>query len=104
MEHCSKLYAQDLPEHSGMEAVLPSFGVYAELDEKLTEEELSEAISRLSNGKAPGECGIPVDIFKENIDVLFVRLHALLLPCWRQREIPQNAGSQNRYPAGIARW
>ena len=59
VEHCSRFYAQDLPEHPGMEAVLPSFGVYTELNEDPTEEELSEAISTLSNGKAPGEDGIP---------------------------------------------
>ena len=28
LERYSKLYAQDLPEHPGMEAILPSFGVY----------------------------------------------------------------------------
>ena len=77
VKHCSKLYAQDLPRHPGMEAILPSFGVYAELDEEPTEEELSEAISALSNGKA-GEDGIPAEIFKENKDVLLPQLHALL--------------------------
>ena len=54
VEHYSKLHAQDLPEHPGMEAVLPSFGVYAELDDEPTEEQLSEDISSLSNEKAPG--------------------------------------------------
>ena len=71
-----------------MVAVLPSFGVYTELDEEPTEEELSEAISTLSNGKAPEEDGIPAVSFKENKDVLLPRLHALLLQCWRQRKIP----------------
>ena len=71
-----------------MEEVLPSFGVYAELDEEPTQEELSEAISVLSNGKAPGEDGIPAELFEENKDILLPRLYALLLQCWRQREIP----------------
>ena len=65
-----------------MEEILPSFGVYAKLDEEPIEEELSEAISALSNGKAPGEDGIPAEIFKENTDVFLPRLHALLLQCW----------------------
>ena len=70
MEHYPKLYAQDLPEHPGMTAALPSFGVYAESNEEPTEKEFSEAISALSNGKAPGDDGIPFNIFKENKGVL----------------------------------
>ena len=69
MEHYSKLYAQDHPEHPGMEEVLPSVGVYTELDEEPTEEELSEAISALSSGKVLGEDGIPAITFQENKDV-----------------------------------
>ena len=88
VEHYTKLYAQDLPGHPGMEAVLLSVGVYAEVDDGLTEEELSEAMSALSNGKAPGEDSISVDIFKENKDVLLLCVHALLQQCWRLREIP----------------
>ena len=72
---------QDLPEHPGMESVLPSVSVFAELDEELNEEELSEAISALSNGKARGEGGIPAENVKENKDVLLPQLHALLLQC-----------------------
>ena len=95
MEHYYKLYAQDLPEHPGMEAVLPSFGVHAELDEEPTEEELSWAISALSKGKVLGEEGIPAEIFQENKDVLLPQLHAMLATT--QNTI-QNAGRQHRYP------
>ena len=63
VEHYSKLCAQDLPVHPGMEAVFTSFGVYPELDDEPTEEEIFEAISALSNGKTPVEDGIPADIF-----------------------------------------
>ena len=63
MEYYSKFYAKDLPEHPGMEAVLLSFSVYAELAEESTKEELSEAISVLSNGKVSGKYGIPSEIF-----------------------------------------
>ena len=95
VEHYSKLYAQDLPEHPGMEAVLPSFGVYAELDDAPTEEELSEAISALSNGKAPGEDGFPAEIFKENKDFFLLQLHALLLQHWWQCKIPHKMRDTN---------
>ena len=81
VEHYSKLNAQDLPEHPRMEAVLPSFGVHVELDKQPTKEELSEAISALSNGKTPGGDGIPAEMFKENKDIVLPRLHALLLQC-----------------------
>ena len=63
VEYYSKLNAQGLSEHPGLEAALPSFGVCAELDEEPTEEELSEAISVLSNGKASGEDCIPSETF-----------------------------------------
>ena len=77
-----------------MEAVLPSFGIYAELDEKPAEEELSEAISVLSNGRALDEDGIPAEIFKEN-KMLFSRgcMH-----CAAMQNTKQNAGRQNCYP------
>ena len=50
VEHYSKLYTQGLPDHPGMEEVLPSFGVFAESDEEPTEEELSGAIIAFSLG------------------------------------------------------
>ena len=78
----------NISEHPGMEAVLPSFGLYAEFDEEPTEEEFSEAISALSNGKASGEDGIPAEIVTKTTDVLLSWLHALLLQYWQQREIP----------------
>ena len=64
--------------------------MYVELDGDPTEEELSEAIDSFSNGKAPGEDGIPAIFLKENMDVLLSLLHALLLQCWRQHETPHN--------------
>ena len=91
-EHYSKLYVQDRPEHPSMEEVLPSFGVYAELDDVPTEEELSEA---LSNGKAPGEDGIPAENFKENKDVFLLQLHALLLQHWWQCKKPHKMRDTN---------
>ena len=66
MEHYFKLYAQDLSEHPGMQAILLSFGVYAELDKDPTEEGLSDTISALLNGKSAGRrYGIPAESFKE---------------------------------------
>ena len=65
-----------------MEYVLPSFGVYVELGEEPTEDELSEATSALSNGNAQGEDGIPAKMLNGNKDAPLPRLHALLLYCW----------------------
>ena len=81
---------------------MPSFGFYAKLDEECTEEELSETISALSNGKALGKDGIPADIFMENKAVLLPQLHALLLQCWKQGETTtQIAGRQNCYSVSL---
>ena len=54
-EHYSKLYTEDIPEHTDLDSVLPPFDVFVELNEYATEKELSEAIVSLSNGKAPSE-------------------------------------------------
>ena len=45
VEHYSKLYAEESPEHLDLESVLPSFDLFVEEDEDPTEEELSEAIT-----------------------------------------------------------
>ena len=71
-----------------MRAVLPSFGVFAELAEEPIKEELSEVVGALSNGKEPDKDGIPAEIFKEDKDVLLRQLHAVLLQFWQQCEIP----------------
>lgn len=64
------------------------FGVFTELDEEPTQGELSVTIMALSNGRAQSKDDIPAEIFKENKDVVLPQLHALLLQCWQQCEIP----------------
>lgn len=73
---------QDVTEHS----VLLYFDVIAELDEEPTEGKLSEVISSLSNWRDSGEDVIHAEILKENKDL--PQVHAWLLQCWRQHEIP----------------
>ena len=70
VEHYSKHYAEDIPEHPALESVLPIFDTFVEGDEDPTEEELSEAITSLSNGKTSGEDSIPADIFEEKLGCL----------------------------------
>ena len=43
-----KLYAQDLPEHPGIEVLLPSFGVYADLSALSLGEELTSRIGKVT--------------------------------------------------------
>ena len=70
-----------------MEATLPSFGVYVELDEEPTEEEFSVVISALSNGKRREKMVFLLKFPVKENNVL-PQLHALLLQCWQQLEIP----------------
>ena len=53
-------------------------------------EKLSKAIDALSNGKAPGEDGIPPEIIKVGKSTLLQPLHELLRPCWREGGVLQD--------------
>ena len=60
-----------------------------ELDEPPTKEDLSEAISHISSGKAPGLDGIPAEVLKCSGNQLLDNLHQLLCKCWEEGYVPQ---------------
>ena len=51
--------------------------------------EVQKAIKLLSNGKAPGDDGIPAEVLKHGGMVLKERLQALYSHIWRDEEVPQ---------------
>ena len=59
------------------------------LDEIPTMDEMARAIAGLKDGKAPGEDGIPAEVWKHGGDNLFSRLHQLITNDWEVGSVPQ---------------
>ena len=68
---------------------LPDYQQMSELDRVPIREEMTSAISKIKNGKAPGNDGIPAEIFKHGGEHLNDRLHQLIVMSWQQAKIPQ---------------
>ena len=79
------------PSHVDQRSIdqLPQKPVIQHLANEPTEQEIRKAINLLSNGKSPGEDGIPAEIFKHGGEVLITRLHSLYCHIWRDEEVPQ---------------
>nr|VZI41908.1 unnamed protein product [Spirometra erinaceieuropaei] len=56
------------------------------------EEEVADAIRKLRNNKAPGEDGIPAEIFKSCVDTLAPWLHEVVERAWRDEGVPDDWG------------
>ncbi len=59
------------------------------LDEIPTMDEMARAIAGLKDDKAPGEDGIPAEVWKHGGDNLFSRLHQLITNAWEVGSIAQ---------------
>nr|VZI52996.1 unnamed protein product [Spirometra erinaceieuropaei] len=70
---------------------LPSL-TYAVPCDPLFEEEVADAIRKLRNNKAPGEDGIPAEIFKSCVDTLAPWLHEVIERAWRDEVVPDDWG------------
>ena len=67
-----------------------------ELDIPPSAEELSKAIDILACGKAPGNYGIPPEVFKvAKASTLPNHFHELLLQCWDEVMVPQDMRDSN---------
>nr|VZI14697.1 unnamed protein product [Spirometra erinaceieuropaei] len=70
---------------------LPS-STYAVPCDPPSEVEVADAIRKLCNNKAPGEDGIPAEIFKSCVDTLAPWLHELIERAWRNEVFPADWG------------
>nr|VZI51185.1 unnamed protein product [Spirometra erinaceieuropaei] len=70
---------------------LPS-PTYAVLCDPPSEEEVADAMRKLRNNKAPGEDGIPAEIFKSCVDTLAPWLHEVIERAWRDEVVPDDWG------------
>nr|VZI32538.1 unnamed protein product [Spirometra erinaceieuropaei] len=52
--------------------------------------EVADAIRKLCNNKAPGEDGIPADIYNSCLDTVVPQLHGVIERAWRDEIVPDN--------------
>ena len=79
------------PSSINLEAIerLPQIDTNADLDLLPTLDEVSKAISSLSNGKAPGSDAIPAEIYASGGPSLVEELLGLYVEMWKQEVLPQ---------------
>ena len=68
---------------------LPQVELNTSLSVPPTLEETAEAISLLSNGKAPGPDAIPAEVYKAGGHILVEKLTELFKSMWEQESVPQ---------------
>ena len=59
------------------------------LDETPTIDEVTKAIDAMKDGKAPGQDGIPAEVWKHGGQNLLEKLHELITQIWKEGEVPQ---------------
>ena len=69
---------------------IPQYEVNSELDDLPTLEEVKKCIKQLSSGKAPGEDGIPPEIYIHGGDAIANQLLVIVLQMWHEGEVVQD--------------
>ena len=69
---------------------IPQRPVVHEMDNPPTVDEIRKAIAHLRSGKAPGQDGIPPEIYKVAETTITPRLHALFIQLWAEGGVPQD--------------
>ena len=69
---------------------IPQRPVVHAMDTPPTVDEIRKAIAHLRSGKAPGQDGIPPEIYKVAETTITSRLHALFTQLWTEGEVPQD--------------
>ena len=88
VEHFSQLLNHPAP-HSPPTTSLPD-EIYNVSCDVPTKEEISKAIKSLKNKKAPGEDGIPAEVFKACESTLLDPLHKLFCSIWESETFPSD--------------
>ena len=90
VEHYLDLYSIENTVSETALLSIKELPVLEELDQLPTMEEIQRAINNLSSGKAPGQDGIPAEIYKCGQEAILPVLHLLLLMCWNEGAVPQD--------------
>ncbi|BHF85772.1 hypothetical protein SprV_1002894400 [Sparganum proliferum] len=91
-EHHLNYDAQPTSPLLSSSAEFPPSPTYAVPCDPPSEEEIVDAIRKLRNNKAPGEDGIPAEIFKSCVDTLAPWLHEVIERAWRDELVPDDWG------------
>ena len=89
-EHLQTLFSANRTVQETAINRVPQLPPIKALDEPPTLEELTVAIDQLKSRKAAGVDGIPPEIWKHGGPALHVKLHDLLVCCWKQGKLPQD--------------
>ena len=68
------------------------------MDDTPSFDELLNAIDTTKENKAPGECGIPAEVWKHGGLKLKERLHDLIVFIWKDEQMPQDWKNANIVP------
>ena len=94
-EHYQDLYSTESLVSEAVIDSIPALPILEDLDLPPTEDELRKAIDSLARGKAPGNDGIPGEVFQAGKAVLLEPLHRLLCQCWQEGQVPQDMRDAN---------
>ena len=89
-EHFQELFNRPSLADPDVVTRIPQHPVVNEMDDPPTVDEIRKAITHLRSGKAPGQDGIPPEIYKVAEPTITPRLHALFTQLWTEGEVPQD--------------
>ena len=75
--------------------ILPNHTPDGTLDDVPSREELATAIVSAKENKAPGECGIPAEVWKHGGANLRERLYEMIVDIWISEQVPQDWKNAN---------
>ncbi|BHF78990.1 hypothetical protein SprV_0602210700 [Sparganum proliferum] len=81
-----------IADNSAKRTFFPLLPIQCHATPPPSEGEVSDAIRKLRNNKAPGEDDIPAEIFKSCVDTLAPWLHEVIERAWRDEVVPEDWG------------
>ena len=89
-EHFQELLNRPSSADPDVVTKIPQRPVVHAMDNPPTVDEIRKAIAHLRSGKAPGQDGIPPEIYKVAETTITPRLHALFTQLWAEGEVSQD--------------
>ena len=89
-EHFEEVLNQDSEFDMSLSDELPQYEVNCRLDDIPTLEEVQKCLKQISSGKAPGEDGIPPEIYIHGGAAIANRLLDIVIQIWQEGEVVQD--------------
>ena len=90
VQHVTLLYSRRNVVADAELQQMESLTTMDDLDNELTVQEFSKAITAMTPWKAPGSDGIPADLLQHCKFCLLPLLHDILVKCWREGMVSQD--------------